>query len=257
MLKSSVVPYLLSLSHSQLHSHDIHIFGLGESAVEAKFRVLMQELRNPTLAPYAHDGEVMLRVTAKANSSEEAEEMMSPILHIVQNVLGDTIYGIDTGSLEKTVAMLLNKNNNSIAIAESCTGGLIAKRLTDVPGVSKVFKGGVIAYNIESKCALLDIDEVLINEKSAVSQDVALAMADGARKKFNADIGVAVTGLAGPSSDASGAEVGTVFAALVTKDESFCRQLRLFHDRDRIRISAASHAFDMVRRFLMGLEVVI
>ena len=256
MLKTGVMPYLQKLSHSELHSHNIHIFGLGESVVESKLRDLMQSLTNPTLAPYAQDGELMLRVTAKASSKEDADAMMTPILEKVQETLGDIIYGIDTGSLENTVALLLAEYGKTIATAESCTGGLVSKRLTDIPGISAVYKGGFAVYSDSSKIALLDIDEDLLKEKGAISRDAALAMADSARKKLKADIGISVTGIAGPDTDESGAEVGTMFVALTTKDASYCRSLHLFLDRDRIRISAASHALDMVRRYLTGLEVV-
>ena len=255
MLRTGVMPYLLKLSNSELHSHNIHIFGLGESVVEDKLRELMQKSINPTLAPYAQDGEMMLRVTAKATSKDEADAMMAPMIKIIKETLGDIIYGIDTDSLENTVAKLLEENNKTIATAESCTGGLISKRLTDIPGISKVYMGGFIVYNDYKKTTLLDIDEKLIKEKGAICADVAITMANNARIKLNTDFGISVTGVAGPDTNESGLDIGTVFIALSTKDESFCRSLKLFHDRDRIRISAASHALDMVRRYLTGLTV--
>ena len=255
MLKNCGAPYLKKLSESEIHSHNIHIFGLGESAVEEKLRGIMETLHNPTLAPYAKDGEVMLRLTAKANSKEEADELMAPVLAQVRETLGDIIYGVDTGSLENTVAELLAEQGLTLSTAESCTGGLISKRLTDIPGASKFFLGGVVAYSVRSKIELLRIDPELINVKGAVSREVALAMADGARERLCADIGVGITGIAGPESDVSGLEPGTVFAALTTKDASFCSDLHLFHDRERIRISGSSHALDMVRRFLTKLKI--
>ena len=255
MLRTGVIPYLLKLSNSKLHSHNIHVFGQGESVVEDMLRDLMQKLSNPTLAPYAQDGEMMLRVTAKATSKDEADAMMAPIIKTVQDTLGDVIYGIDTDSLENTVAMLLKEQNKTICTAESCTGGLVSKRLTDIPGISKVFLGGFTVYSNYSKTTVLGIDETLIKNKGAISKEVALAMADNARIKLGADIGISVTGAAGPDSDESGVEVGTVFIALTTKNDSFCRSVKIFRDRDRIRISAASHALDMVRRYLTALEV--
>jgi len=147
MLKSGVEPYLRRLSEAEIHSHNIYIFGLGESAVEEKLRPLMEELRNPTLAPYAKDGEVMLRLTAKAPSKQEAEKLMAPILAQVKETLGDIIYGVDTDSLENTVLNLLKEHGLTLATAESCTGGLLSKRLTDIPGASKVYLGGVVAYS--------------------------------------------------------------------------------------------------------------
>ena len=254
MLNACVTPYLKKLSDSQIYSHNIHIFGLGESAVEDKLRDLMESLHNPTLAPYAKDGEVMLRLTAKAGSKEDAERLMEPILGQVRAVLGDIIYGVDTDTLENTVIGLLNERGASLAAAESCTGGLLSKRLTDIPGASKVFLGGVVTYSEESKTSLLGIPAVLINEKGAVSREVAFAMADSVRERFGSDIGVGITGIAGPGSDSSGLPPGTVYVAVSTRDVSRCRSGGLYTDRERTRTAGATRALDMVRRLLTGLE---
>ena len=255
MLKTGVAPYLKKLSGSEIHSHNVHIFGMGESAVEDKLRGLMEGLSNPTLAPYAKTGEVMLRLTAMAGSLGEAEKLMAPVLAQVRETLGDIIYGIDTDSLENTVFMLLAERGLTLATAESCTGGLLAKRLTDIPGSSQVFLGGVVAYSIESKTALLGVDPGLIHEKGAVSREVALAMADGAREKFRADIGIGITGIAGPGGDGSDNEPGTIYVALTTKDQSHCKVTVPFRDRERNRIAGASNALDMIRRLLTQLTV--
>ena len=257
MLKSCVVPYLRKLSESEIHSHNIYIFGLGESAVEEKLRDLMENLQNPTLAPYAKTGEVMLRLTAKAGTRAEAEKLMAPVLDKVRQTLGDIIYGIDADSLENTVAALLAEKELTLAAAESCTGGLLSKRLTDIPGISRSFMGGLVTYSVSSKIALLGIDPALISEKGAVSREVALAMADGARIKLGADIGIGITGLAGPDGDGSGTEPGTVFVALTTNDASFCRKHQFSNDRERVRIMSTSYALDMIRRLLTGLEIYV
>jgi len=250
MLKTCVDPYLRKLSESEIHSHNIHIFGLGESAVEDKLRPLMEKLHNPTLAPYAKDGEVMLRLTAKAQSKEHAEELMAPILEQVKETLGDLIYGIDTESLENTVFLQLKERGFTLAIAESCTGGLLSKRLTDIPGASEVYLGGVIAYSEQSKTELLGIERDIINRHDEVSREVAIAMAKGVRKRLGATIGIGITGIAGPLSDKSGKEPGTVFIALSTKETTMCRDPKLYFDRERIRISATNNALDMIRRVL-------
>ena len=250
MLKSCVEPYLRRLSGEEIHSRYIHIFGLGESAVEEQLRPLMEDLHNPTLAPYAKDGEVMLRLTAKASSKRQADELMEPVLERVLEVLGDVVYGVDVDSLENSVIGLLGEQGVTLATAESCTGGLLSKRLTDIPGASKVFLGGVVAYSEQSKSELLGVDLELLREFGAVSREVALAMADGARLRFGADIGIGITGVAGPGSDSSGREPGFVFVALTTNETSLCMKPRLFHDRDRIRTGAASYALDMLRRLL-------
>ena len=255
MLESCVVPYLKKLSDSEIRSHNIHIFGLGESAVEAKLHDLMEGLLNPTLAPYAKEGEVMLRLTAKAGSKEETERLMAPVLEEVLKTLGDIVYGVDTGSLEETAVDLLEAGGLTFAAAESCTGGLLSKRLTDVPGASKVFAGSIVAYSLRSKTALLGVNPYILNEKGAVCREVALAMADGARGEFGADIGVGITGIAGPDGDGSGVEPGKVFIALTTESRAHCRELDLPNDRERVRIMGASNALDMLRRHLTGLPV--
>jgi len=256
MLESCVKPYLKRLSEFEIRSHNIHIFGLGESSVEARLLNLMEGLDNPTLAPYAKDGEVMLRVTAKARSADEADRLMAPVLQTVRDTLGDIVYGVDTDSLENTVRLLLEEHGMTFAAAESCTGGLLSKRMTDLPGASKVFLGGVVTYSKDAKSELLGISPELMQANGVVSREVALAMADGVRARLGSDIGIGITGIAGPDGDGSGLEVGTAFVALTTKDQSFCKQPRMFHDRDRIRMGGASHALDMLRRLLTGLEVV-
>lgn len=255
MLFSCVVPYLKKLSDAEIHSHNIHIFGLGESAVEAKLVDMMNAMENPTLAPYAKDSEVLLRLTAKAPSKQEADRMMAPALEKIRGILGDIIYGIDTDSLENTVIGLLKDQGKTLAAAESCTGGLLAKRLTDIPGASRAFYGGATTYSTASKTSVLGIDAALIREKGVVSSEVAATMATAVRQKFNTDLGVGITGIAGPESDDSGLEPGTVFVALSDGSRVWCRSLHLLFDRPRIRTAASSHALDMLRRYLTGKPV--
>jgi nicotinamide-nucleotide amidase len=177
-------------------------------------------------------------------------------MQAVRETLGDVVYGVDTDSLENTVKILLEDRGMTLAAAESCTGGLLSKRMTDMPGASRVFLGGVVAYGKEAKTEFLGIPPEFMQDNGAVSREVALAMADGVRKRLGSDIGIGITGIAGPGGGGSGLEVGTAFVALTTKDRSFCKQPRMFHDRDRIRMSSASHALDMLRRFLTDLPVV-
>ncbi|MCL2827132.1 MAG: competence/damage-inducible protein A [Oscillospiraceae bacterium] len=255
MFNHCAVPYLKGLSDAEILSHNIHIFGMGESAVEDKLRGLMEGLTNPTLAPYAKTGEVMLRLTAKAESGEAAEAQMAPVLDQVRAVLGDVIYGVDTDSLEATVLGLLLDAGKTIAVAESCTGGLLTKRLTDIPGASGAFLGGVIAYANQVKTDLLGVDEALIEQLGAVSDPVARSMAQGVRIRLGTDFGIGITGVAGPGGGTEEKPVGTVYVAMATADQTYVRSLRLGNDRSRIRVMAAHHALDMVRRYLTGLPV--
>ena len=255
MIESCAMPYLRALSDSEIHSHNIRVFGLGESAMEDKLREMMLKMENPTLAPYAKEGEAMLRITAKAMSQEEAEAMMAPAIEEIKIVLGDYIYGIDTESMEETVIGLLKESGKTIATAESCTGGLVSKRLTDIPGASAAFLGGAITYSNESKINILGVDPAVVKEQGSVCEEVARQMAQGARCKFGADIGVGITGIAGPSSDDTQKAVGTVFVAISDGESTYCRDLHLGADRTRVRVSSANHAFDMVRRYLTGLKI--
>lgn len=255
MFKNCAMPYLKALSDSEIHSHNIHIFGLGESSVEDKLRPMMLRMENPTLAPYAKEGEVMLRLTAKAANAEDAEALMEPALREVRNILGDIVYGIDTNSLEQTVLDLLKKNGKTLAVAESCTGGLVSKRITDVPGSSAVFYGGAVTYSNESKSVMADVDPDIIKKSGVISAPVAVEMAKGIRAKLCSDLGIGITGIAGPGSDDTGTELGTVFVALADSGQTWCRSLHLGLDRSRVRTMASNHALDMLRRYLTGISI--
>lgn len=255
MFSACALPYLKKLSSSEIISRSIHIFGLGESAIEHRLRPLMQSLDNPTLAPYAKSGEVMLRLTAKADTAQEAERLMEPVLEQVKRELGDIIYSIDGKSLEATVVTLLTEKGKTLATAESCTGGLLAKRITDIPGASQTYLGGVNSYSNESKTIFLGVDSGVIESLGAVSEEVAIAMAEGVAEKLSADFGIGITGVAGPGSDGSEKEVGTVFIALKTPEGTRCVQRFAGRDRHRNRLMSANYALDMLRRWLTGIEI--
>jgi len=256
MMAHGGLDFLRKVSGEPIFSHNIHIFGLGESYVESLLRDEMNALTNPSLAPYAKEGEVRLRVTVKAPDEAAAEEMMAPVIELCREKLGDYIYGVDSESLENTVLGLLKAQGKTFAAAESCTGGLIAKRITDLPGSSVVFRGGCTVYTNDAKNILLGVPYELIEEKSVYSAEVAIALAENVRKTLCADFGLGVTGIAGPDGDGVH-QVGTVFVALACGKGSFVRALSLGHrsDRSRIRTLSANHAFDMLRRALTGLEI--
>ena len=247
-------PYLLKhLTDRCLVSRRIRIFGLGESVVEDKLRDYMQDKVNPTVAPYAKQGEVMLRVTAAADTQDQAFALTEPVVADVLALLGDFVYGVDVDSLEACVASLMVQSGKTLALAESCTGGLLAKRITDIPGATRFFLGGVCAYSEAAKRSLLGVPPGLLEAHGAVSSAVACAMAQGALSRFTADLALGVTGLAGPGGDGSGLPVGTVFIALAAKGEQpQCRRFHFGLDRRRVRLLAAGHGLDMLRRFLSG-----
>ena len=257
MLRESVIPYLRSLSDEVIVSHSVRVFGMSESAMDQLFRDEMNAMTNPTMAPYAKESDCLLQITAKAKSVEEADEMIKPVIDHVCEVLGDIVFGIDVSCVEERVFELLKETGMTFSAAESCTGGELAKRFTDIPGASEFFLGGVTTYTNGAKAKLLGIDPKLIEEKGAVSFDVAKLMAENVREMLGSDMGVGVTGLAGPDGDGVH-EVGTVFVSLATKDGTFVRELHVGNRRTRsyIRRVSGNYVFDMMRRYIMGLPVI-
>ena len=256
MFREYAVPYLKKLSEEQIVSHSVRIFGLGESAVDQIFADEMNAMQNPSMAPYAKECDCLLQVTAKAKSEAEAEAMMAPVIAHVKERLGDYVYGMDVESIEEAVLPLLKERGLTFAAAESCTGGDVARRITEIPGASAVFAGGCVTYTNEVKARLLGIDLALIEENGAVSEPVARLMAERVRAITGADIGLGVTGLAGPDGDGVH-EVGTVFVSMAVEGETFVRELHLgaFRTRSFIRRMAGNHLYDMMRRWLTGLKL--
>ena len=256
MFQYRAKPYLLSLSEGVIASHTIKLFGIGESSMEAQLRDQMNAMSNPTLAPYAKEGECELRVTAKAATDGEAQALLRPTVEQVRALFGDKVYGVDVPSLEYVVIQALKTKDLTLGVAESCTGGLIAKRLTDVPGASAAFKGGIVSYTNEVKENLLGVPPHILERYGAVSKEVAAAMAEGARRALGCDIALSATGVAGPDKDDWGNEVGTMFVAISTFKGTHVRPLHLGIRpmRERLRTQTASHAFDLARRYLSGLE---
>ena len=254
MLEASVIPYLEGNTEAVLVSHNLHILGMGESAVENALRDLMESSDNPTVAPYAGDGEVRLRVTAKAPTREEAEAMTVPVIERIRNsVVGKFIYAVDAGSIERAFVGELRNRGLTVTTVESCTGGLIAKRLTDVPGVSSVFAGGCVTYTEEAKRLLAGVSAETLERHTAVSRETAEEMARGIRTRMSVDIAIATTGYAGPDGGTEADPAGTVYVAVSTTYGEAVKRLSLspMRSRDYIRTVASSMAL------AMALEVVL
>ena len=251
MFETGAEPYLRALSEGVIASHTLRIYGKGESDVESLLRERIVQMTNPTVAPYAKSDECMLRVTAKAATAEEAEALLAPAVAEVMDVVGEWVYGIDVENLESVCVSLLKQRGATLTAAESCTGGLIAKRVTDVPGASAVFLGGVVSYTNGVKNKVLNVPQSLLDEYGAVSEPVAVAMAEGARALTGADYALSVTGVAGPDSDERGNPVGLVYIALAAPDGTVCVERNFGkRSRDHIRAQSANTAFDMLRRKL-------
>ena len=251
MLETGALPYLHALSGEVILSHTLRIYGKGESEVESMLHDRIAAMCNPSVAPYAKTDECLLRVTAKAPSEAEAEALLAPAVAEVMGIVGDWVYGIDVENLESVVFSLLREQGLTLAAAESCTGGLIAKRITDLSGASEVFRGGVVSYWSEVKAGVLGVAQTLLDTYGAVSEPVARAMAEGVRAITGADLGISVTGVAGPATDERGNAVGTVYIALAADGETICRRFDFGRrSRAHIRGHAANSAFDLIRRYL-------
>jgi len=254
MFKYRAVPYLKGLSDGVIASRTVKTFGIGESAAEQKLRDLMNSLHNPTLAPYAKPSGTELRITAHADTEEEALALIGPVEAKVKEILGDVVIGVDVESLEEVCLALLKDRGLTLGTAESCTGGLVAKYMTDLPGSSAVFRGGVVSYTDGVKAKVLGVPQDLLDQYGAVSPQVAEAMARGAREALGCDIAVSATGIAGPDSDDRGTPVGLVYLGLAYGDKCYVKEFHAGHvARERVRRQSAQTALDLVRRYLTGL----
>lgn len=249
MFRESVIPYLRQFSRSVIKSHRVRTFGIGESAMSERVADLL-ESENPTVAPYAKDGEALLRITAKAESEEEAEKLINPLILEIRKRLGCFIYGIDADSIEEATVSLMKEKKVTAAFAESCTAGLCAKRITDISGASEVFHCGVVSYSNEIKSKVLGVASDDLTRFGAVSDIVAAQMALGVRRLSGADYGVAVTGMAGPTSDDPEKEVGLIYIAVTDGENLYLKE---FHGRkngncrDYNRFVSASNAINQLR----------
>ncbi len=249
IFEERVKPYLLSRRERVIESRNIHIFGKGESAVEDIIGDIMRSSTNPTVAPYCKTGEVRLRVTASADTKEEALALCDEMIErIYATEVGEYIYGVDVETLERTVVERLRACGMTVAFAESCTGGLISKRITDVSGASEVFMGSCVTYANEAKMKLLGVRSETLERFGAVSEQTAREMARGVREALGVDIGVSVTGVAGPTGGTAAKPVGTVFLGISTEWGESVRALSLsaMKSREYIRATSASNAFDMI-----------
>ena len=248
MWKECAMPYLYKLAGGCIVSRNIRVFGLGESNMETILHDMMAESKNPTIAPYAKTSECFARVTAKADTPAECEQLLEPVVEKICGLLGEDVYGVDVDSLEQVVGDGLRQRGLTLAVAESCTGGLLSKRITDIPGCSDYYLGGVCSYANEVKMRVLGVRKDTLDTAGAVSPEVAEQMAAGVARALGADIGVGITGVAGPDGGTEDKPVGLVYISVWYKGQHFTRKMRSSNGRDRIRMQAASTALDLIRR---------
>ncbi len=258
MFERSVLPYLQQFSDRVFVSHNVRLFGIGESTVEDLLFEQMKNSTNPTIAPYAKAGEVTLRVTASGRDSAECEERINPVLVELQDLLGEFCYGIDVPNLQTAAVQKLMECGKTVATAESCTGGLISQRITELSGSSGIFGLGVCSYANEMKEKVLGVRQETLKEHGAVSEQTAREMAQGVRAISGADIGIATTGIAGPTGGTPEKPVGLVYLAIDSDFYSTVLELHLAFgrrefDRAHIRHMSAQNAFALILKALDAL----
>ncbi len=250
MFENHVMPYLERLSGNNLYSRELRIFGKGESTIAYELRDIIENQTNPTVAPYVKTGEVTLRVTALCQDEAEGEALARPMISEIVGRLGDIVYSTAGESLPETCARMLTQEGLTLAVAESCTGGLIASELVAIPGCSKFLLEGCVAYSDGAKARRLGVAEETLARFGAVSEPCAREMAEGMLKSSGASVALATTGYAGPDGGHGAGPVGTVYIALAGMGETSVKRVRLYGERERIRELAVLHACDFLRRRL-------
>lgn len=249
MMTDHIIPYLKKISDGwTIKSRSIRLIGLAEAAVNEKVKDLLAMSGAVTVGIYAKQREVELKVMTKQKNEKLADIAISGIEQIIKKRLKDYIYGTDNETLEEIAGKLLLKKKRTVAVAESCTGGLISSLLTNIPGSSGYFREGLIAYSNEVKIRDLGIPLENIKKYGAVSPQVAAKMANGIRKKASADIGIGVTGIAGPGGGTKTKPVGLVYIALASKNRIICEQFNFAGSRLEIKSQAARSALDLLRK---------
>lgn len=249
MFKNHVMPYLKKFTDEVLVSKVLRIFGIGEGFMAEKIADIIEAQQNPTIAPYAKDKDVTLRITAKAENKEKALEIIDPVEKKIKERLGNDIYGEgEDTSLEEVVAQKLIYKKLTISTAESCTGGLVGATLINYPGISEVFLEGAITYSNEAKIKRLGVKKETLERYGAVSEQTAREMAEGIAKTSGTDIGLSTTGLAGPDGGTEDKPVGLVYIGLYINGETKVKKLNLQGDRQKIRIRTVMNILDWLRR---------
>ena len=250
LMEKYIIPYLEKRTGKVFISDIINISGIGEGHMEEKIMDIIEAQENPTVAPYAKEHGLTLRVTASARTEQEARSLLEPVVKKICDRLGMDVYAIGDTTLEAVVASLLIEQNLSISVAESCSGGLLAGRLINYPGISKVFKEGFITYSNESKINTLGVDSKILSNYGAVSEEVAKQMAKGAADRAKSDVALSITGIAGPDGGTDEKPVGLVYIGLYLLGEVKVMKMDSWGSRDNVRRRAVSQALDMLRREL-------
>lgn len=251
MFENQVYAYLKAKSSFVIRSKTLRVVGVGESSIQELLQNIFDEQKNPTVAPYAKEGEVHLRITAKCTNEAEANSLLMEMEAKIAGILKENIYGYDDESLEYIVYKLLKEKNKTLSIAESCTGGMISGRLTNVSGVSSVFMNSIVTYSNEAKMKFINVKEDTLITYGAVSAETAIEMARGIKQVSRTDIGLSVTGIAGPEGGTPDKPVGLFFIGIAIGDTVEAHRFCYPGSRERIRNNATIKALDILRKRLL------
>lgn len=248
MFNSHVVPYLSEKTDTVLVSKILRVFGVGEALMEELVSDLIENQTNPTIAPYAKEVDVTLRLTAKGRNQEEAQKLIEPLEMEVRKRLGNSIYGDGETTLEDVVGKLLVDKGLTISTAESCTGGMVAAALVNYSGISSAFMEGAVTYSNEAKMARLGVNKETLDEFGAVSEETAIEMAEGIARTAGTNIGISTTGIAGPGGGTDEKPVGLVYVGLSINGKTEAKKFNFNGDRQKIRLRTMMNALDWLRR---------
>ncbi|KJU71648.1 competence/damage-inducible protein A [Clostridium baratii] len=251
MFNESVRKYLESLTGYTIVSEVLRVFGIGESEAENKLQDLIDNGKNPTIAPYAKEGEVTFRITAKGKDEEEARKLIKPLKEEVYNRLGNLIYNTGDVSIQETVGEMLVNKNMTIGVSESCTGGLVSAKLIEYAGISSVFLEGAVTYSNEAKMRTLNVKKDTLEKFGAVSEETAREMAEGIAKRCGSRIGVSTTGIAGPGGGTEEKPVGLVYIGVCIDGVTKVERHVFSGNRSAVRNKASMTALNIVRKSLL------
>lgn len=257
MFEDTVFPYFEEKTGQTIFSRMLKVFGIGESEMEMKILDIVEAQNNPTIAPYVGVGEIILRITAKCRNSSEADSLINPVIEKIKERLGSHVYALNGESMEEVVVDLLKKQDISISVAESCTGGMLSSRLINVPGVSKVFDRGFITYSNEAKIEELGVSKDAISSYGAVSRETANEMVKCLVRKTGTRAGIAITGIAGPDGGTKEKPAGLVYIAASLDGRVECREIKLIGDRERVRNVACLNGLNLLRKMILGLSSLV
>lgn len=254
MFENTIYPYFAQKTGQTIESKMLKVFGLGESEMETKILDLVESQSNPTIAPYVSQGEIVIRLTARCKDCKVANEMFNPVIEKMKDCLGSNLYALNGESLEEIVVGLLKERDISISVAESCTGGMLASKLVNVPGVSQVFERGYVSYSSQAKIDILGVSPQTIKTFGVVSRETAIEMVNGLIDRTKSRAGISITGIAGPDGGTDNRAVGSVFVAVRLDNAVECIELKLNGDRERVRHMACLNALNFLRNMILENE---